>query len=398
MKSSIKNFLIGIFLIAGLGVFVSLVLFLRPRVGDEKQTLFVRFSTINKINVGTRVLFAGKAVGEVTKINEIYHARETQPSDGLGRLYFYQLTLKIDSNVHVYSTDEVSIQTSGLMGEKSIAIIPKTPPKGVIPEMITDKTPFYADSIDPIENTITRLSAIGDKLDETAGMVKTWFEQNEASLSHAISSFGAAMTQIDTATRTLNEEQLIPKLSEGATAITSSMQKVDDALACMTKDGVFENFGTVVANLKTASNSFDSICKDLADGQGTIGKLLHNDDIYMRMTALMSKADTMMNDVNHYGILFHLNKGWQRTRTKQLNAMNALSSPDSFKDYFQTEIDQINTTMARLSMLIDKAQQDNSAVLDTPKFRENFVELLRKVKEMSDNLHLYNEQLAEAGK
>ena len=394
MTNSFKNFLIGIFLIAGLGIFVSLVLFLRPHVGDEKQILFVRFSTINKINVGTRVLFAGKAVGEVTKINEIYHARETQPSDGLGRLYFYQLTLKIDSNVHVYSTDEISVQTSGLMGEKSIAIIPKTPPKGVIPEMITDKTPFYADSIDPIENTITRLSAIGDKLDETAGMVKTWFEQNEATLSVAISSFGQAMTQIDIATRTLNEEQLIPQLKKGAAALTSSLQKVDDALVCMTKDNVFENFGTITANLKTASTSFDSICKELANGQGTIGKLLHGDDIYMRMTALMSKADTMMNDINHYGVLFHLNKGWQRTRTKQLNTMNALNTPDAFKDYFQTEIDQINTTMARLSMLIDKAQNDPTAVLDTPKFRENFVELLRKVKEMSDNLHLYNEQLA----
>ena len=60
--------------------------------------------------------------------------------------------------------------------------------------------------------------------------------------------------------------------------------------------------------------------------------------------------DTMMNDVNHYGVLFHLNKSWQRTRVKRISEMNALETPDSFKNYFQKEVDQINTSMARLSM------------------------------------------------
>ncbi len=73
-------------------------------------------------------LFAGKPVGVVAAVNEISHARETQPSDELGRLYFYQLTLKIDSKVHVYSTDQITLQTSGLLGEISIGITPRTPP------------------------------------------------------------------------------------------------------------------------------------------------------------------------------------------------------------------------------------------------------------------------------
>lgn len=396
MANSLKNFLIGLFLMAGIGIFVGLVLFLRPSVGDEKQTLFVRFSNINKINVGTRVLFAGKAVGTVTAINEIYHARETQPSDELGRLYFYQLTLKIDSNVHVYSTDEIMIQTSGLMGEKSIAIVPKTPAKGTFPEMITDKTPFYAESVDPIENTITRLSNIGDKLDDTVDLVKNWFEKNEEGLSVAISSFGSAMTQIDIATKALNEHDLIPQLKEGTTALTSSLQKVDTILDSMNQNGVFENLGQAVTNIKLASSSFDQVCQDITSGRGTFGRLMQNDDMYLRLSAIMSKADTMMNDINHYGILFHLNKGWQRTRTKQMALLSDLNTPAQFKDYFQTEIDQINTAMARLSMVIDKTQDEPQKVTEDPKFRQDFAELLRKVKEMSDNLHLYNEQLSEA--
>lgn len=399
MSNQVKNFIIGLFLLSSVGVLVGLVMFLKPSVGDEKQTVLVRFSNVNKINVGTRVLFAGKAVGEVTAINEIYHARETQPTDQLGRLFFYQLTLKIDSGVHVYSTDEICMQTSGLLGEKSIAIIPRAPPKGVTPERITDKTPFYADSIDPIENTFNRLSDIGDKLDATVDQVRTWFTQNEGKLSNSITSFASAMTQIDQLTSAMNQESLVPQIKEATVAMTDSLQKVDAALAKMSHDKVFDNLGVAASHLQQASVSIDKVCQDLSSGQGTIGRLIQADDIYLRMTAIMSKADTLMNDINHYGILFHLNKGWQRTRTKRISRLEALESPTSFKDYFQTEVDQINTSMSRISMLIEKAKEDDQkTVLESPKFRDNFAELLRQVDEMSDNLRLYNEQYTQSVK
>ncbi|MGD0664266.1 MAG: MlaD family protein [Rhabdochlamydiaceae bacterium] len=397
MSNSIKNFIIGLFLLSSLGVFIGLVMFLKPSIGDEKQTILIRFSNVNKIAVGTRVLFAGKAVGEVTAINEIYHARDTQPTDQLGRLYFYQLTLKIDSNVHVYSTDEISMQTSGLLGEKSIAIIPKAPPKGVQPELLTDKSPFYADSIDPLENTFNRLSDIGDKLDVTVGMVKTWFEQNEANLARSISSFDAAMAQIDTLTASVNQESLIPQMKEATIAMTSSMEKVNSALGTLMQDKVFENFGTIASNLSIASTSIDKMCQNLNSGQSTLGKMINADDMYLRLTAIMSKADTMMNDINHYGVLFHLNKGWQRTHTKRISQLDALDSPVAFKDYFQSEIDQINTSMSRISMLVEKAREgEENKVLETPSFRDNFAELLRQVDEMSGNLRLYNEQYSHS--
>jgi phospholipid/cholesterol/gamma-HCH transport system substrate-binding protein len=287
------------------------------------------------------------------------------------------------------------MQTSGLLGERSIAIVPKTPDKGITPEMITDKTPFYADSIDPLENTFNRLSDIGEKLNDTVDMVQTWFNDNGGKITLAVDSFGSAMSEITTISRTVNELQLIPQLKEGSSAITNSMEKVDAALARLHQDGIFDHLGPIASNLSNVSNSMDKICQSLVTGQGTMGKLMQGDDMYLRMTAIMSKLDTMMNDVNHYGVLFHLNKGWQRTRTKRAVAINALGNPTTFKTYFQTEIDQINTSMARISMLIDKAQMsDDQKVLENQNFKQNFAELMRQVEEMSSNLRLYNEKLS----
>jgi phospholipid/cholesterol/gamma-HCH transport system substrate-binding protein len=390
--------LIGLFMLTGVVIMVGLVMFLRPSVGDEGQSLVLRFSNINKINVGTRVLFAGKAVGEVTKIDQIYHARDTQPTDSLGRLFFYQLTLKIDSNIVVYNTDEISISTSGLLGEKSISITPRAATPGIIPVRITDKTPFYADSIDPIENTFTRLSDIGEKLDDTIELVKQWIIENQDDLSSTVASLSSAMEQIDCIVKGINDEQIIPEVGKSSRLLSSALGRIDKGVTQMEQDAVFSNMGELVDHFKVAGASIEKIAGDIAAGKGTIGRLLEDDDMYLRLTAILSKADTTMNDINHYGILFHLNKGWQRTRTRRMNMMNALNTPEQFKEYFQNEINQINTAMARISMLITKAQakSDDIKVLESPRFKQDFADLLRQVDEMSDTLRLYNENLMNA--
>ena len=158
MGEQTKSMLIGIFVLTAIALLVSFVLFLKPTVGNSEKTLYVRFANINKITLGTRVTFAGKPIGEVVAIDEIYNARK-QPSDETGEIYFYQLTLKIDSSVTVYNTDEIALQTSGLLGEKSVAIIPKVPPPGVIPQPISNQ-PVYATSVDPIENAFEELSSV----------------------------------------------------------------------------------------------------------------------------------------------------------------------------------------------------------------------------------------------
>ena len=148
-------------------------------------------------------------------------------------------------------------------------------------------------------------------------------------------------------------------------------------------------------NVKVASANIDIITDDLATGRGTLGKLIKNDDMYLRITAILSKADTLMNDVNHYGILFHLNKSWQRERLQRVNLMNSLDTPVAFRDYFEKEVDDVNMAMSRLSMLIERAETspEREDILSNEGFHDDFAQLLRDVDELADNLRLYNEQL-----
>jgi phospholipid/cholesterol/gamma-HCH transport system substrate-binding protein len=397
MGEQTKNMLIGAFIIGACTLIISMVMFLKPTVGDGRKTIYVRFANINKVNIGTRVTFAGKPVGEVVAIEQIYDARQKPSADMLGQIYFYQLVLHIDSHVKVYDTDEISIQTSGLLGEKSIAIIPKIPPKGVVPRLITNQ-PIYAQSYDPIEYAFTELSDLATHMKTTINEINNWVQSNGASVASAVRSFGAAMDEVKIATKTINDEHVIHSLKTGIENFSNTLTDIQAAIHQMSQDNVFVNVGTLVKNLTSASHSVDLITQDIADGKGTIGKLVKWDDTYLRFTAILSKADTLMNDINHYGLMFNLNKSWQRQRLQRITVLNALNTPEGFKQYFEGEVDGINTAMARLSMLIDKAEQspERQEILNNGLFRKDFAELLRDVQELLDNLQLYNQQLTEA--
>ncbi|NGX51100.1 MAG: hypothetical protein K1060chlam2_00957 [Chlamydiae bacterium] len=397
MIDYMKNMLIGLFVVVACGLIVGIILFLEPSVGDGKETLVVRFSNINGLSLGTRVMFAGKPVGEVAEIQQIPHARE-QPTDELGQVYFYQLILHVDSSVHMYNTDEITVQTSGLLGEKSIAIIPRSPPKGVRPTLITSKTPIYAESVDPLESAFNELGQLSDKVEETLDKVIAWIDQNGHELGSAIRAFDDAMTEASITLTTVNQNHLIDEVQDGVQNFSRAMKDIHYSLEQMTDDAVFTNIAITLKNVRKASFAFDDLMEKTADGRGTLGKLFMDDDTYLRFTAILSKVDTLMNDVNHYGVFFNLNKEWQRTRIKQATLLNALNSPESFRSYFSQEVDLINTSMSRLSMLVERAEQspESERIFESKLFQRDFSELMRRAQALYDNLKLYNEQLMEA--
>ncbi|HSX12517.1 MAG TPA: MlaD family protein [Rhabdochlamydiaceae bacterium] len=334
MNESLKNFLIGLFVITALSLFVSTILFLRPSVGDMKQTVRVRFADISRISEGTRVLFAGKPVGEVVAIDMIEDARGAA-SDSLGRVYCYELTLKIDSSVEIFNTDDISSASAGLMGEKVISIVPKAISKTGPSQQIGDH-PIYADSIDNFEHAWAEMSELAQEMHSTFREVNKWLGKN-----------GEAM-------------------------------------------------GTTVQKTNLVLHEMEKTLSGINQGTGTLGRIMAGDELYLSVNAILTKLNTLMNDVNHYGVLFHLNKGWQRLRLQKANTINALNDPVTFKNYFTQEVDNINTAMGRLSMWIEKAEQNQEPILQSPSFQKDFAELLRQAEELSSHLRFYNQQLMDA--
>ncbi len=356
-----------------------LILFLHPILGNEQRVLTVRFNNIDKILVGSRVTFAGKPVGEVYSITDLTEVvKEKISHDGI--IYPYELVLKVDSSVNVFNIDDIAIVTSGLLGEKSINITPIAPQKGQKFHLVNDEI-IYGRASKSLEE------AIGEVSDVTV-------------------VFKDAMQGIVDVADAIKKEKLVIKAGETLDHFSSIGKALDDPDALQ---AILDNLNTLfdkivkswdvidtsLKNLVTITANGDKITTQIAKGEGTAGRLIMRDDLYLKVNSILSKGDILFNDINHYGILFHTDKGWQRLRARRLNLMQRLSTPEEFHNYFNDEVDEIYTSLNRVSMILHVNEEDMCCqeLLDNRQFTQVFVDLLKRIDTLNEEVKSYNIQL-----
>lgn len=398
-----KNILIGVFVVAACAIAVFMLLFLHPTVGNEGKIIRVRFANIDKVNLGTRVTYAGKPVGEIVDINEVETVGDPRIAHD-GFIYPYELVLKVDTGVNVYNTDVVSLRTSGLLGEKSVAIMPLPPLPGQVVRNV-DKETLYANETGSVEETLKEFKELSDKFELALDSINIFFKDiKETQLIEKVSKIATNVEQI---TSTLNKpkelEDTLYNIQEFAANIAAFSKRIDGTFTKF--DNSMDKLQDAMVNLKTISEDGTRISKDLvavtgnvAAGKGTFGKLLMGDDFYLRTSSIMSKVETLADDVNHYGLLFHMDKNWQKLRARRANLLYKLSSPQEFRNFFNDEIDEITTSLSRVARILEEteAQYPCGILLEDYNFSKVFAELMRRVSELEENLRLYNTQLVEA--
>lgn len=392
MDNTLKNILIGIFVISAFGILSFMLLFLHPTVGDNAKTLTVRFADVDKVNVGTRVTYAGRPVGEVVEINEIPEARTSRINKN-GDIYVYELILKVDSSVDVYNSDEITLRTSGLLGERNVEINP-LPLKPNEKLQLVEHQVIFAEPTSSVEDTMKKLSIVADQfqivLDDVHNVLDK-FQKEEIleKVSHGLKN----IVEISDA---LNQPKIwretvtnIHTLSE---EVNKSWKKVDTTL---------DNVVTVTdkANLKW-SPLVDQTLEDVqklishtAGGNGSVGQLFMKDELYLRMKSIFHKGSTVMDDISHYGVLFQLDKRWQRLQGRRLKLLEKLSSPDEFAYHFSQEMDEISNSIYQVTQLLNLSNGCPQALIFNTDFTTRFSDLLRQVGTMEETLQLYNEQL-----
>lgn len=393
MNDSGKNVLIGLFVVAAAAIVIFILLFLHPTVGDDAQTLRVRFANIDKITTGTRVTYGGKPVGEVIEIKEIEDQKDARKPGKDGFVYIYELVLGVDSQVQVYNTDEISSRTSGLLGEKTVEISPMASKPGEQIRLVSDQV-LYANESGSVEETLKEFKELSDKIEETLDSFKFAIDElNRQKIWEKISHTAQNLSDITTA---LNKPEKWTNILDN---LDSAAAKAPETLDEFQKvaHNIDESMQSIRENLNLSLLDLNLVTRNVAAGHGTLGSLLMREDIYLNTSSLLSKAETVLDDVNHYGIFFQNDKRWQRLRARRANLITRLSCPNEFQNYFNDELDQITTSLGRISMVLQdtECQDCYQSFMDDECFRGVFAELLRRVTQMEKSLQLYNQQLTD---
>ncbi len=381
MADQFKNFMIGLFIAIAAVVVVFILMFLHPHVGDQGKQIKVRFTDVDKVTPGTRVTYAGKPVGEVVSIEEVDTERK-EKTDSLGRIYLYQLTLKVDSHVNVFNSDEIALRTSGLLGEKNVEITPMAPKTGVPLKNVDDQI-LYSIETSSVEDTLKEFKKFADR-------------------------FELALDRVNGILGNVQKDQIVDKISQTldhVVSITNALDLPKDLSATVVNlhtltDKAIHSWDTVdkvLANFYDVTSNAKEITDKVKSGQGTLGKLIVKDDMYLRINSLMSKLEVTMDDINHYGLMFHSDKGWQRLRARRLNLMQTLKRPEEFRNYFNDEVDQITASLSRVYSVLDQVGDSPYCgnMLQNPEFAKVYKELIRRVGMFEEEIRMYNTQIVE---
>ena len=400
MQDSAKNVIIGAFVIIAIGIVVFILMFLHPKVGDNGKTLHVRFTNIDKISKGTRVTFAGKPVGEVVSIEEVPDARIEQ-SFRKGDVYIYELTLNIDSSVDVYESDQISIRTSGLLGDRAIEITPEPVHEKEFLRPITAQEVIFAASPPSVEETLGNIQNVVGKIGRAFEGISG--EINTLKKHKVIARIGKVAENLVDITSAINQPADLSESLKNIHATIAGVRELQESISNSWVQ-IDNNVQVGVQNFVSASDSLakigetgKAIIDKTSRGEGSLGKLLADDEFYLRLNATMHKAEIVADDINHYGLLFHLDKGWQRLRARRANLLQQLSKPQEFRNFFTDEVDNITTSLTRVSMVLQETEQAYGCdrVICTREFRKVFADLLRNVGGLEENLKLYNQQMED---
>jgi phospholipid/cholesterol/gamma-HCH transport system substrate-binding protein len=237
--------------LAGVGVFVlgALLLFAIAlfMIGDrqmafaDKFTLYTEFKKITGLQPGSIVRVSGAKAGAIRSI-----APPTTPS---GK---FRIEMEITEDLHplVRSDSLASIETEGLVGGNYLGVgagsdtAPAAPPRSTIPS----KEPFeIADLMQQMGDTIAK---VNDTIDQLKGDVQ-----------HAVVSVGETVD---------NANELLTSVSDDVKRMTSAGARISDDAA--------------------------RISEGLRSGRGTVGKLLNDDELYRRATAIAKQAEDIAAD------------------------------------------------------------------------------------------------------
>ena len=223
---------IGFLILSMIVFFVSGVYFFRP--GYHLTALFDYAGIINR---GAPVRFSGVRVGEISKVRIVNPEGEKAKAK-------VEITFFVEKGIEVREHDEVSIQGTHIMSEPHIQITPvldggKVLQDGdIIPGGIS---PYSMDEL------IKRGESIAERLDALLGRVGGVFENPET-------------------------RQMFRNSLENMNQFLASMNAVTA--------GQEKEMRAVVTNLSRATDEMSELLKRLNRAEGTLGKLIVEDEIY----------------------------------------------------------------------------------------------------------------------
>lgn len=245
----------------GIFVFIVIVIFivLSIKIGEisfEKKATYpitMVFSSVEGLKAGSTVELAGVIVGKATKIN-------------LNKDYSATVSAEIHEDVMLPIDSIASISTKGILGDKIIILSP-----GIAKAYIKPNGNLARTELPPsLDYLLTQLGQIASNLSDLTASLNTALGGEEG-----LSNLRDIMENVNDLT--FQMKTLLAENRGDIDSMVMNMRQTSD------------NLTLISGNLSQTSEGINEIVSNVKAGEGTLGKLLTDEELYAALTDVVSK-------------------------------------------------------------------------------------------------------------
>lgn len=330
---------VGLLVIAALGG----IIWLSAQTGSfgshsskELRILETEFTDADGVGIGSKVKMAGIQVGEVTDVH-------------LNRNGYATLVMGIRKDIPYPENVVAQIATSGLIGEKFIALTTDFAPKG---ELSADTLRIPSAGKPSVEDMAAGFSQITEDLKAVSASLRSALggPENADKLANIVNGIENVSTRLDSILGGEIKDGQIGKIVDNFASFSEKVNSdsgnmiadLRDSAASL-KNILNSNEGTagdLIANLNVTADNLATITSKMRNGEGFLGKLMTED------SSALDDFSSAMNDIQEVAAKINRGEGTlgqlindPQTADKINTALDSFSDAAGRVAAFQTEVD-----------------------------------------------------------
>jgi len=255
---------------------------------NADRIYYTVYDNVEGLTPSAPVTINGLVVGKILDIDF---------QDETGKLL---VTMNINKDFKFSKNSEVQLYEAGLIGGKSIAIIPKFDGSGDAEKGSFLKGTVKAGLTDLVNQKLTPLQEKMEIMMVSADSVLTnindvFDSQTKANLKNSIAQLNTTISSFKSMSASMN--MLIDSNKDKLDNTLSNVDKVSTDLSKLSGSLAEADLKKTISDLQTTVNNFNGVLSSIENGQGSMGKLLKDEKLYNNLEGASKQLEQLLEDM-----------------------------------------------------------------------------------------------------
>lgn len=260
---------------------------------SSSRTYFAEYSDIQGLNTASSVTINGYKVGKVVDV---------QFNSNPEKRGMLVVEFGVDNDFKFSKNSVAQIYSASLMGGKSLAIIPSYDGEDAISgdflrgDVESDMLASLSEELGPLQLKLESVLVNADSL--LVGFNQVLDQKSRENLRKTFENLNETMANFAQVSSSLNG--LIDDNKEKLDISLSNLEMMTNNFANLSDSLANANLGATMVKLGTMVTSLNTILDGLEKGDGSIGKLLKDDGLYINLENASKELEELLREVKEH--------------------------------------------------------------------------------------------------